>query len=98
MIKIYAKMRLGANAPSYVCQCSSCNGTGKYDHTVCPKCRGWGLVNLDHKPTNLHIFYLELKFRNGKINSPKVWATTRARAVMMVEHMCLLRGWSATVS
>jgi hypothetical protein len=81
----------------YSCQCSRCDGTGKYDRGTCFDCKGVGYKNQKTQPRGLSPFTLNVTYSNGKVNTPKVWATSRDKAISIVERTCRINGWEATV-
>ena len=82
----------------YTCQCMRCDGTGKYDRGVCFACTGTGYRNQATQPRALSPFALTVTYSNGRTNQPKVWASSKARAVEIVERMLRIKGWDGVVS
>lgn len=78
------------------CQCSRCDGSGRYDRGTCFECKGAGYVNRKNTG-NLTPFTITVRFSNGSINTPRVFAISRAKAVSIVERSCALNGWTAEV-
>lgn len=82
---------------SYTCQCSRCDGSGRYDRGDCFDCKGSGFVTRKTQPRALVPFALEVTYSNGSKNAPTVWASNRSKAVRIVERMIRVKGWAATV-
>ena len=82
----------------YTCQCTRCDGKGKYDRGVCFGCKGTGARNQAGQPRGLTPFVMLVTYSNGSTNQPKVWASSKARAVEIVERMLRIKGWDGVVS
>lgn len=82
----------------YTCQCSRCDGSGKFDRGVCFGCKGVGYRNQATQPRSLTPFILTVTYSNGSTNKPRVWASSKARAVQIVERMLRINGWQGVVA
>lgn len=82
---------------SYTCQCSRCDGSGRYDRGDCFDCKGSGFVNRKSQPRGLTPFALEVTYSNGSKNAVTVWGTSRTKAVQIVERMIRVKGWEGKV-
>ena len=82
---------------TYTCQCSRCDGSGRYDRGDCFDCNGSGFVNRKTQPRGLTPFVLEVIYSNGSKNIPTVWASSRSKAVAIVARMIRVKGWQGEV-
>lgn len=82
---------------TYTCQCPRCDGTGRYDRGTCFECKGTGFVNRA-SARGLSEFKLAVTYTSGKKCAPRVFATTRAKAVGIVERQLRVNGWSGVVA
>jgi len=78
------------------CQCKRCDGIGRYDRGTCFDCKGTGFVN-SSSYRGLTPFVLAVTYSNGSTNSPRVFATSREKAAIIVERMLSIKGWEGTV-
>jgi hypothetical protein len=83
-------------ATKFTCQCSRCDGTGRYDRGTCFDCKGLGYVNRVNT-RGLTPFILKVVYSNGSINTPRVFASTREKAVMIVVRMMTIKGYTGQV-
>lgn len=81
----------------YTCQCTRCDGSGRFDRGICFDCKGTGFVNRT-TTRGLTPFRLTVTYANGRQNTPRVFATTRAKAVAIVERQMRVNGWEGAVS
>ena len=82
--------------PRYTCQCIRCGGSGRFDRGACFDCRGAGFVNRA-STRGLTPFVLAVAYENGRTESARVFATTRGKAVEIVERHLRVKGWAAVV-
>ncbi|AMW36164.1 hypothetical protein [Xanthomonas phage XAJ2] len=82
----------------FTCQCSRCDGNGKFDRGTCFTCKGVGYENKARRPSSLTAFTLLVAYSNGTTNKPTIWATSKKVAVKIVERMISIKGWEASVS
>lgn len=80
----------------FTCQCNRCDGNGKYDRGTCFDCKGLGYVNRTSY-RGLTPFVLNVTYANGSTNQPRVFATNKATAKMIVERMLKINNWQGTV-
>lgn len=80
----------------FTCQCTRCDATGKYDRGICFDCKGLGYVNRV-STRGLTPFVLKVVYHNGSLNSPRVFASSRAKAVAIVSRLMEIRGYTGTV-
>lgn len=80
----------------YTCQCKRCDGTGRYDRGTCFDCKGSGFVN-SSSYRGLTPFVLTVTYDNGSTNNPRVFATSREKAIMIIERQLRVKGWTGTV-
>lgn len=83
---------------TFTCQCSRCDGQGKFDRGTCFNCKGTGYENKTRQPRGLFRFVLVVTYSNGAVNKPTVWASSKAAAVQIVERMLAIKGWAGTVA
>ncbi len=82
---------------TYTCQCTRCDGSGRFDLGTCFDCKGTGYVNRA-TTRGLHQFVLTVTYSNGKTNTPRVFASTRAKAVQIIERTLRIKGWDGVVA
>lgn len=77
----------------FSCQCSRCNGTGKYDRGTCFGCKGLGYKNQATKPRGLTEFNLTVTYANGSKNNIRIFASRHENAVSIITRICQIKGW-----
>lgn len=82
--------------PKYTCQCTRCDGSGRYDRGTCFDCKGLGSVN-KCSYRGLTPFVLKVTYTNGSTNTPRIFATNRDKAIMIIERAIRIKGWSGIV-
>jgi DnaJ-class molecular chaperone len=82
---------------NYTCQCGRCDGSGRFDRGTCFECKGVGYVNRSTKPRGLSLCILIVTYSNGSTNEVKVYASSRDKAISIVERMIRIKGWIGTV-
>lgn len=80
----------------YTCQCMRCGGSGRFDRGACFDCKGAGFVNRA-STRGLTPFVLAVTYEKGGTESPRVFATTRGKAVEIVERHLRVKGWAGVV-
>lgn len=85
------------NATRYTCQCPRCDGVGRYDRGTCFECKGFGYVNRA-TTRGLTPFVLSVTYANGSTNAPRVFASSRQKAIQIVERTLRIRGWEGVVA
>lgn len=84
-------------ATKHTCQCNRCNGAGRYDRGTCFDCKGTGFKSSTNT-RGLTPFVLDVTYRNGSKNTPRVFASSRAKAVEIVERTLRIKGWEGVVA
>lgn len=87
----------GMTQTKFTCQCTRCNATGRYDRGTCFDCNGTGYVNRTNT-RGFTPFVLTVTYENGKTNQPRIFASRKEIAVMIVERMLRINGWKGTVA
>jgi len=79
----------------FTCECGRCGGHGRYDRGTCFDCKGNGYRNKPRKPSKSAVL-VHVTFSNGSKNTAKIYASSSALAVAIVERQIALKGWTAT--
>ncbi|WP_124646226.1 hypothetical protein [Burkholderia sp. Bp8990] len=81
----------------FSCQCTRCDGSGKHDRGTCFDCKGLGVVQR-LTTRGMHDFALTVTYSNGSTNKPRLFATSRAKAISIIERQLRINGWTGVVA